>query len=232
MSAHIKKDKYYISISCNDIYEPVSSCLEYKQVKLLYLYQETLSVLIWIKNKIIEKSCTENVAANKLQFISGSVLNSTRANSIKLPDAERINIMILQWTLYMRIKVESYPKYPIGFQTRYTNTCSVDLPWLLPIIVGVLIGRNSRARRHLINRQHNTKRRRCQYSTNILSKNTHKNKEVNKKPPPKYSPRDNCLFFSPLNSLAGLFSFQVYLTLPSAKISSSFGVEFAFIMIW
>lgn len=128
MSAHIKKDKYYISISCNDIYEPVSSCLEYKQVKLLYLYQETLSVLIWIKNKIIEKSCTENVAANKLQFISGSVLNSTRANLIKLPDAERINIMILQWTLYMRIKVESYPKYPIGFQTSYTNTCSVDLP--------------------------------------------------------------------------------------------------------
>ena len=28
VSAHIKKDKYYISISCNDIYEPVSSCLE------------------------------------------------------------------------------------------------------------------------------------------------------------------------------------------------------------
>ena len=137
---------------------------------------------------------------------------------------------------YMRIKVESYPKYPIVFQTRYTKTCSVDLPWLLPIIVGVLIGRNSKASRRLIKRQHNTKRRRCQYSTNIFAKNTHKNKEVNKKPPPKYSPRDKCLslkwvYFS-RPSIAGLFSFQVYLTLPSAKISSSFGVEFAFIMIW
>lgn len=39
------------------------------------------------------------------------------------------------------------------------------------------------------------------------------------------------VFFSPLNSLAGLFSFQVYLTLPSAKTSSSYGDEFAFIMI-
>ena len=101
-------------------------------------------------------------------------------------------VMILQWT-----KVESYPQNPIGFQTKYTNICSVDLPWLLPLIVDVLIGRNSKARRRLINRQNITKRRRCQYSTNIFSKNTHKNKEVNKKPPPKCSLRDYCLSLKP-----------------------------------
>ena len=94
-----------------------------------YPYQETLSVLIWIKNKIIEERCTENVAANKLQFIS----NSTSGDLIKLPDAERINIMILQWTLYAHLS-RVIPKYPIGFQALKTREYKQIIICLLKLI--------------------------------------------------------------------------------------------------